>query len=173
MKACNGGPCTPTHLWYTGPWGQCNAACGNGTQRRDVICVKKTGSDFTVSAASECSHLEKPSPVQPCELQPCKPEWFTTEWSTCSRSCGEGMQTREVRCLTADKQHNAACDLDSKPVHERSCNTIPCSPFEDENCKDRRHNCVMVVQARLCVYSYYKTACCASCTQSAQRAKRH
>ncbi len=118
--------------------------------------MKKTGSDFTVSAASECSHLEKPSPVQPCELQPCKPQWFTTEWSTvrttsslhpsvlpssavtdfpsvsvqCSRSCGEGMQMREVRCLTADKQHNAACDLDSKPVHERSCNTIPCSPFE-------------------------------------------
>uniref|UniRef100_A0A673IZF1 PLAC domain-containing protein n=1 Tax=Sinocyclocheilus rhinocerous TaxID=307959 RepID=A0A673IZF1_9TELE len=169
MKACNGGPCTPTHLWYTGPWGQCNTACGNGTQRRDIICVRKTGSDFTVSAASECSHLEKPSPVQPCELQPCKPQWFTTEWSTCSRSCGEGVQTREVRCLTADKQHNTACDLDSKPAHERTCNTIPCSPFEDENCKDRRHNCVMVVQARLCVYSYYKTACCASCTQSAQR----
>ncbi|KAI2655819.1 Thrombospondin type-1 domain-containing protein 4 [Labeo rohita] len=202
MKACNGGPCTPTHLWYTGPWGQCNAACGNGTQRRDIICVKKTGSDFSVSAASECSHLEKPSPVQPCELQPCKPQWFTTEWSTvrttssvhesvlqifpfsavtdfssvsvqCSRSCGEGKQTREVRCLTADKQHSTACDLDSEPAHERSCNTIPCSPFEDENCKDRRHNCVTVVQARLCVYSYYKTACCASCTQSAQRAKRH
>lgn len=47
------------------------------------------------------------------------------------------------------------------------------SVFTDENCRDRRHNCVMVVQARLCVYSYYKSACCASCTQSAQRAKRH
>lgn len=43
----------------------------------------------------------------------------------------------------------------------------------DENCRDRRHNCVMVVQARLCVYHYYKTACCASCAQSAQRSKRH
>ncbi|XP_051999919.1 ADAMTS-like protein 4 isoform X2 [Xyrauchen texanus] len=173
MKACNGGPCTSTNLWYTGPWGQCNAACGNGTQRRDIICVKKTGSDFTVRSASDCSHLEKPSPVQPCELQPCRPHWFTTEWSTCSRSCGEGVQRREVRCLTADKKHSSSCDPDSKPALEQSCNTIPCSPFEDENCKDRRHNCVMVVQARLCVYSYYKTACCASCTQNAQRAKRH
>lgn len=61
---------------------QCNAACGNGTQRRDVICVKKTGSDFTVTSARECLHLEKPSPIQPCELQPCKPQWFTTEWSS-------------------------------------------------------------------------------------------
>lgn len=49
----------------------------------------------------------------------------------------------------------------------------PCLLFTDENCRDRHHNCVMVVQARLCVYSYYKNACCASCTQSAQRAKRH
>ncbi|KAG1925972.1 thrombospondin type-1 domain-containing protein [Pimephales promelas] len=173
MKACNGGPCTPTHLWYTGPWGQCNAVCGNGTQRRDVICVKKTGSDFTVIGISECSHLEKPYPVQSCELEPCKPQWFTTEWSTCSRSCGKGVQTREVRCLSADKQYSADCDLHTKPAHEQTCNTIPCSPFEDENCKDRQHNCVMVVQARLCVYTFYKTACCASCAQSAQRAKRH
>lgn len=118
----------------------------------------------------------------------------------CSRSCGDGVQTREVRCLAVDKQHSSDCDFESRPAHEQSCNTIPCSPFEgvcvcmierkniniwifeininvvslfaDENCKDRRHNCVMVVQARLCVYSYYKTACCASCTQSAQRAKR-
>lgn len=49
-----------------------------------------------------------------------------------------------------------------------------CFGTTDENCRDRRHNCVMVVQARLCVYSYYKTACCASCTHSAAlRAKRH
>lgn len=122
--------------------------------------------------------------------------------SQCSRSCGKGLQMREVRCLTPEKKHNLNCDSSTKPEREQICNTIPCSPqvsgrcvlrvkvyfigscsrspptslsssLIDENCRDRRHNCVMVVQARLCVYSYYKTACCASCTQSAQRAKRH
>lgn len=39
----------------------------------------------------------------------------------------------------------------------------------DENCKDKHYNCNVVVQARLCVYNYYKTACCASCTRVASR----
>lgn len=43
----------------------------------------------------------------------------------------------------------------------------------DENCRDVRQQCELVVQARLCVYTYYKKVCCASCVQSAQRAKRH
>ncbi|XP_030649973.1 ADAMTS-like protein 4 [Chanos chanos] len=173
MKACNGGPCKAVTQWYAGPWGQCSAACGNGTQRRDVICVEKLGSDFRVTGSSECAHLDKPSPVQTCELEECRPQWFSTEWSACSRSCGKGLQAREVRCLTVDKQHSQACDPNTKPEKEQLCNTLPCSPFADENCRDRRQNCMMVVQARLCVYAYYKTACCASCTQSAQRSKRH
>ncbi|XP_068998800.1 LOW QUALITY PROTEIN: thrombospondin type-1 domain-containing protein 4-like [Embiotoca jacksoni] len=174
MKACNGGPCVPTTMWYSSPWTECNVPCGNGTQRRDIICVQKTGNDFTVVPAAECSHLDKPAPVQECEMGECQPRWFTTEWSACSRSCGKGLQMREVRCLTPDKKHSHDCDSSPKPEQEQFCNTIPCSPqVSDENCRDRGHNCVMVVQARLCVYSYYKTACCASCTQSAQRAKRH
>ncbi|KAM6995185.1 thrombospondin type-1 domain-containing protein 4 isoform 1-T1 [Tautogolabrus adspersus] len=174
MKACNGGPCVPTTMWYSSPWTQCNVPCGNGTQRRDIICVQKMGNDLTIVPASECANLDKPAAVQQCEMEECQSQWFTTEWSACSRSCGKGLQMREVRCLTQDKKHSQECDTSTKPDQEQICNTIPCSPqVSDENCKDRRHNCVMVVQARLCVYSYYKSACCASCTQSAQRAKRH
>ncbi|XP_056157928.1 thrombospondin type-1 domain-containing protein 4 [Lampris incognitus] len=174
MKACNRGACVPTTMWYSSPWTPCNVPCGNGTQRRDIICVQKMGNDFTLVPPGECAHLDKPTAVQECEMGSCKPRWFTTEWSACSRSCGKGVQMREVRCLSADKQHSQDCDFIAKPEQEQICNTIPCSPqVTDENCRDRRHNCMMVVQARLCVYSYYKTACCASCTQSAQRAKRH
>ncbi|XP_041648933.1 thrombospondin type-1 domain-containing protein 4 [Cheilinus undulatus] len=174
MKACNSGPCVPTTMWYSSQWTQCNVRCGNGTQRRDIICVQKNGNDMTVVAPTECAHLDKPAAVQQCQMGECQPHWFTTEWSACSRSCGKGVQMREVRCLTADKKHSPECDSSSKPDQEQVCNTIPCSPqVADENCRDRRHNCVTVVQARLCVYSYYKSACCASCTQSAQRAKRH
>lgn len=174
MKACNGGPCMPRSMWYSSPWTQCNVPCGNGTQRRDIICVQKNGNDFSVAPASKCAHLDKPAAVQACEMDECRPQWFTTEWSACSRSCGKGLQMREVRCLTEDKRHSQDCDAGAKPAQEQLCNVIPCGPqVSDENCRDRHHNCVMVVQARLCVYSYYKNACCASCTHSAQRAKRH
>uniref|UniRef100_A0A8C5G702 Thrombospondin type-1 domain-containing protein 4-like n=1 Tax=Gouania willdenowi TaxID=441366 RepID=A0A8C5G702_GOUWI len=174
MKACNGGPCVAITMWYSSPWSQCNVQCGNGTQRRDNICVQKLGNDYTVVQPSQCAHLDKPVAVQECEMGECESRWFTTEWSACSRSCGKGLQMREVRCLNPDKRHSYDCDPTTKPDQEQICNTIPCSPqVSDENCRDRRHNCMMVVQARLCVYAYYKTACCASCTQSAQRAKRH
>ncbi|TNN80968.1 Thrombospondin type-1 domain-containing protein 4 [Liparis tanakae] len=174
MKACNGGPCVTTTMWYSSPWTQCNVPCGNGTQRRDIICVQKMGNDFTVAPANECAHLDKPAAVQQCEMKACEPQWFTTEWSACSRSCGKGLQMREVRCLGTERKHSHRCDVGTKPEREQICNTIPCSPqVADANCRDRRHNCMVVVQARMCVYTYYKTACCASCTQSAQRAKRH
>ncbi|XP_034030554.1 ADAMTS-like protein 4 isoform X2 [Thalassophryne amazonica] len=174
MKACNGGPCVATTMWYSSPWTQCNVRCGNGTQRREIICVQKMGNDVTVVAATECAHLDKPAAVQECEMLECQPQWFTTEWSACSRSCGRGLQMREVRCLRPDKSHSPECDPTTKPEQEQICNPFPCSlQVTDENCRDRRQNCMMVVQARLCVYSYYKSACCVSCTQSAQRAKRH
>ena len=60
---------------------QCNVLCGDGTQRRDIICVEKMENDFTVVPATNCAHLEKPAAVQECEMGECQPQWFTTEWS--------------------------------------------------------------------------------------------
>lgn len=169
MRACDGGPCSRVILWYTGPWSQCSAECDDGTQRRDVICVSKLGSVFNVTDPSECGSLEKPPSLQPCNLIPCGARWYTTPWSACSRSCDGGHQVREVRCLTADKTFSRLCDLDAKPLEKRPCNTQMCALQLDENCKDKHQNCPLVVQARLCVYSYYKTSCCASCTRALER----
>ncbi|XP_069805853.1 ADAMTS-like protein 4 [Dendropsophus ebraccatus] len=169
MRVCNSGPCERTVKWYTGPWSQCSADCDEGSQRRDVVCISKMGSDFNVSDPSECAHLEKPPSLQSCNAGPCGSRWFTTPWSTCSQSCEGGVQVREVRCLAADKTYSQQCDLDSRPDEKKSCNPQPCSSVLDDNCRDRYHNCAVVVQARLCVYAYYKQACCSSCAHSLQR----
>lgn len=56
--------------------------------------------------------------------------------------------------------------------------TVPLRCFSlslsvDESCRDLYYNCVVVVQARLCVYSYYRTTCCASCSRVIQRDTLH
>lgn len=80
-------------------------------------------------------------------------------------------------------QHNTLQPTSLRSVHVStklwsSVFWSPCQPLSfclltDENCRDVRQQCELVVQARLCVYTYYKKVCCASCVQSAQRAKRH
>ncbi|XP_028565709.2 ADAMTS-like protein 4 [Podarcis muralis] len=169
MRACNGGPCQRVNRWYTGPWSPCSSDCSTGTQRRDLICISKLGAEFNVTDASDCAHLEKPPSLQPCVGTSCEARWFSTAWSSCSKSCVGGVQVREVQCLTQNKTLSNLCPPDLKPIKKRPCNVQPCLLDLDENCRDKYHNCPVIVQARLCVYSYYKAVCCASCTHALER----
>ncbi|XP_025032310.1 ADAMTS-like protein 4 [Python bivittatus] len=169
MRACDGGPCQRVTRWYEGPWSACSTECGAGSQRRDIICVSKQGTQFNVTEASECAHLEKPPALQPCLGTDCEARWFSTDWSACSRSCMGGVQAREVQCLTQNKTVSALCPPHLKPATKRSCNSQPCFPALDEACRDKYPNCAVIVQARLCVYSYYKAVCCASCSHALER----
>ncbi|XP_038648541.1 thrombospondin type-1 domain-containing protein 4-like isoform X1 [Scyliorhinus canicula] len=170
VRPCNFGPCNEDVRWFTGPWSQCSVECSNGTQLRSVVCLKKTDEKLTVAEAHECSHLERPASEQSCHLRKCDVKWYTTEWSACSKSCEGGYQVREVRCLADDMTQNDSCDSFLRPADKEICNTDPCIPEIDENCRDMYFNCNVVVQARLCVYTYYKTACCASCAKARRRA---
>uniref|UniRef100_UPI00398E58D2 thrombospondin type-1 domain-containing protein 4-like n=1 Tax=Pristiophorus japonicus TaxID=55135 RepID=UPI00398E58D2 len=168
-RACARGRCEREVRWYSSPWSQCPVQCGNGTQNRDLICVIKLGSNFTVTVPTDCAHLDKPPSVQPCSAGPCGARWFTTGWSECSKSCMGGLQAREVRCLDNVGFPSNLCDAAARPDDQRMCHTHPCIPELDENCKDKYYNCPVVVQARLCVYSYYKMVCCASCTHAERK----
>ncbi|XP_062897718.1 thrombospondin type-1 domain-containing protein 4 [Mobula hypostoma] len=168
-RACTRENCHSQVRWFTSPWGQCAVECGNGTQSRDLICVTKSGSDFMVMQPSDCAHLNKPATVQACSSGPCGARWFTTGWGECSKSCQGGVQTREVRCLDDASYPSSQCPEQERPLEQRVCHTHPCLPELDASCKDTYYNCALVVQARLCVYSYYKMMCCASCTHAERR----
>ncbi|XP_015199263.2 thrombospondin type-1 domain-containing protein 4 [Lepisosteus oculatus] len=167
--ACNNGPCETREQWFAGGWGQCSAECGNGTQHRAVVCLRSSADGFTVLQPSDCSYLERPASQQSCYLKACGAKWYHTDWSTCSKSCEGGFRVREVRCLSDDMTPSDSCEPHLRPEERETCNPDPCVSQIDENCRDKYFNCNVVVQARLCVYNYYKTACCASCTRVANR----
>ncbi|XP_058850871.1 thrombospondin type-1 domain-containing protein 4-like isoform X1 [Acipenser ruthenus] len=167
--ACNNGPCESQVQWFAGSWSQCSAECGSGTQQREVVCLQKSEDSFTVLQPFECASLERPLNQQTCSLKACGAKWYHTDWSSCSKSCEGGFRVREVRCLSDDMTTSEHCEAQLRPDERETCNTEPCAPEIDENCRDKYFNCNVVVQARLCVYNYYKAACCASCTRVANR----
>ncbi|XP_073699200.1 thrombospondin type-1 domain-containing protein 4 [Garra rufa] len=169
LMPCDLGPCTQRLEWYAGPWGQCSSECGNGTQSRGVVCTVQNSGQLEVTSDDRCSHLPRPPSAQTCFLKSCGAQWYMTEWSSCSRSCDGGFRVREVRCLQDDLTSSHDCDPALEPENKEECNTHTCTPPIDESCRDMYYNCVVVVQARLCVYTYYRSTCCASCSQVTRR----
>uniref|UniRef100_A0A3B3YHX2 PLAC domain-containing protein n=1 Tax=Poecilia mexicana TaxID=48701 RepID=A0A3B3YHX2_9TELE len=172
-QVCNNGPCDNRIEWFTGPWSQCSAECGSGSQQRSVVCLIKSDEGFTVMPPYECSSLDRPLSQQSCNIKTCGAKWYHTDWSACSKTCEGGFRVREVRCLSDDMLSSEACDDQLRPADREDCSPEPCIPQIDLNCRDKYYNCNVVVQARLCVYDYYKTACCASCSRIAHKQKAH
>ncbi|XP_048025061.1 thrombospondin type-1 domain-containing protein 4-like isoform X1 [Megalobrama amblycephala] len=169
-QPCNNGPCESRTEWFTGPWSQCSAECGTGSQQRAVVCLMRSDEGFAVMPAYECSSLDRPLSQQSCFIKACGAKWFHTDWSACSKTCEAGYRVREVRCLSDDHMTTSErCEETLKPHEREECNPEPCLPLIDEKCRDKYFNCNVVVQARLCVYDYYQTACCVSCRRVAHR----
>ncbi|XP_068447921.1 thrombospondin type-1 domain-containing protein 4 [Clinocottus analis] len=170
VTSCESGPCRNRLEWYTGPWGQCSAECGNGTQTRSVVCIFNDGGGgggrVEVADRVKCPSVSHPITAQPCSLKPCGVQWYVTEWSACSRSCDGGYRLREVRCLADNVTPSDRCDPGLTPEGREECNERPCVGEINPSCSDQYHNCMVVVQARLCVYTYYRSVCCASCSRA-------
>ncbi|XP_039649904.1 thrombospondin type-1 domain-containing protein 4-like isoform X1 [Perca fluviatilis] len=172
-QVCNNGLCENRIEWFTGPWSQCSAECGAGSQHRSLVCLIKSDEGFNIMPPYECSSLDRPLSQQSCNLKACGAKWYHTDWSACSKTCEGGFRVREVRCLSDDMLSSEGCDQQLRPAAKEDCNPEPCIPSIDENCRDKYFNCNVVVQARLCVYDYYKTTCCASCSRVAHRQLIH
>ncbi|CAL1673288.1 unnamed protein product [Lasius platythorax] len=181
--------------WFTGPWTKCSSSCDLGEQVRDVVCVTSLRNSLRVVLDMNCP-ANKPETRKPCRERPCVSTWFISDWTACSRSCGKGIQKREVRCLNPDGQlpepHQIHCREDDRPISRRTCNDYPCKDdlrasensarvlqVQDdpeitngvENnplCKDKIANCNLVTQARLCSYQFYQESCCLSCSRTKQ-----
>ncbi|TKS80417.1 ADAMTS-like protein 2 [Collichthys lucidus] len=154
---CGDRDCAPH--WVEQEWQQCNATCGRGVRQRQVVCAGLEGGVFKEFPDSNCDQTNKPETSSSCFQRPCS-KWFTTSWSQCSKTCGSGVQVREVKCYQGEElvTRGHSCDSSLKPEARQSCEIQSC-PTEapaaapaasvalDDSCQDKpTANCALVLK---------------------------
>ncbi|EDO31173.1 predicted protein, partial [Nematostella vectensis] len=103
-------------------WSACSKTCGDGTQTRTRVCddpAPKNGGSACVGDSSQ---------TQACKIatSPVDGHWGSwTAWSACSKTCGDGTQTRTRMCDDpAPKNGGSACVGDSSQT--QACKIATC-----------------------------------------------
>nr|XP_040563549.1 SCO-spondin-like isoform X6 [Lepeophtheirus salmonis] len=95
---CNDRPCGVDGQWgHWNTWGLCSVTCGIGARMRE----RKCDSPAPQHGGNHCNGAHWENGV--CEKEPCSivvnGSWgFWGTWSSCSRTCGNGTQTRSRDC---------------------------------------------------------------------------
>jgi len=108
------------------PWAVCSVSCGNGstTRKRSLSPAKGDGKGCggAVQEMGDCT--ARPCPVIDCGWS----EW--SAWSTCTASCGGGMQSRHRRVAVRPSPGGAPCTPRSKS-EITECATQSCTTCTD------------------------------------------
>ncbi|XP_075230362.1 ADAM metallopeptidase with thrombospondin type 1 motif A isoform X2 [Lycorma delicatula] len=116
--------------WVTGEWGPCSAICGQGIEKRAVVCME----DGRETDQRLCSGL-KPATERVCRASlycttssstSASYNWKTGPWTECSLPCGGGFMNRQVACLRDDGEIASGNCYRPKPVATIGCNPQPC-----------------------------------------------
>ncbi|XP_076854874.1 A disintegrin and metalloproteinase with thrombospondin motifs 12-like isoform X2 [Brachyhypopomus gauderio] len=112
--------------WWVGGWQSCSASCGpEGVRKRTVMCVRTVAGEERVLHTGNCRQLLKPKAAVPCNRHlACSSAWAVGNWSKCSLTCGGGIKSRVVRCVTKPQVH---CDPVTQPRSTAFCNLQGCS----------------------------------------------
>ncbi|KAL4227671.1 hypothetical protein ACF0H5_013107 [Mactra antiquata] len=141
--SCEINTCVPE--WYMSEWGRCSVTCGNGYKSRDIQCR-----DETKKQSSSCDARLKPIDKEPCTERRCPPsDQSRPSNPTPERTSRQPGPTRQPRPTERPPKRNPQ----SKPDHSGN-----------DDCVDSFSQCSVVLQARLCQYSYYQRACCYTCS---------
>ncbi|KAK2573570.1 A disintegrin and metalloproteinase with thrombospondin motifs 18 [Acropora cervicornis] len=113
---------------------------------RSMRCV--TSDDQSPASDKACAGVNKPAAQEQCSPKNCTSKWLTTPWSDCSKSCGNGKQTRSVECVMyvnpTEYVLSNQCSEGNKPVvpdTSKSCNSFVCFPEWDTKEGLNREDC--------------------------------
>ncbi|KAM4707871.1 ADAMTS-like protein 1 isoform 2-T2 [Discoglossus pictus] len=136
LKTCNMEACPPR--WEIGNWSSCSLTCGVGLQTRDVFCshlLSRETNETVVLGDSFCRQ-PKPTLVKACNRFDCPPAWYSSEWKQCSKTCGGGVQSRDVLCKQRLSDGSILELLDTFCSSEKPRSQEPC---KNEDCPAEWH----------------------------------
>ena len=144
---CGGSPTPPPPVdvdCKLSSWSDCSATCGEGVQTRFVSVASELNGKVCPDRTKEKIEYERS--CMPT-LSPCDKDCDVTDWSECSKPCGGGTRTREIK---SDAVGNgkicgltvAPCSQDPCPrckncgslTDEKDCVTWVCPPPSPVNC---------------------------------------
>uniref|UniRef100_A0A8C2IP73 ADAMTS-like 3 n=1 Tax=Cyprinus carpio TaxID=7962 RepID=A0A8C2IP73_CYPCA len=166
-QSCNTFECPQ---WMAMEWSQCTVTCGPGLRYRVVLCVDHSGQHTGGCSPHLKPHIKedclvpvachKPRESQPVEaklpwlkqaqeLEETKvalddPTFIPGPWSSCSVSCGLGVQRRQVKCKVLLSFTQAEVELpdeecdEDKPPLQRTCDSGPCLASPDSSWRPLR-----------------------------------
>lgn len=87
-----------SYIWRDEGYTSCSASCLGGVEELIINCVRED--DGKLASPYLCSPETKPeNRIRTCNDIPCPPRWNTSEYSSCTKSCGIGIKTREINCI--------------------------------------------------------------------------
>ncbi|XP_033102480.1 papilin-like isoform X3 [Anneissia japonica] len=124
-----------TYSWATSSFSKCTKECGGGTRERLVSCIRND--DQVKVQDYMCDKGKEPTKFENCNIEHCPPRWVEGQWSSCSETCGGGVQYRVVHCEqevpggTQEAVDMEFCEtiLGDHPENQRKCNV-------DRQCPD-------------------------------------
>jgi len=151
-RQCNFQKCSAS--WFTGDWSQCSQSCGQGEKTREVVCL------FKDRISQDCHYQDRPQAVTECQEQHCGD-------SDADNIIEVGVEDDHLEEEGSGHSVSNVSSSTSSPSSIAWSNEILAEKHwkmgKGEGCKDKFKNCNVVVQSRLCKYSFYQNNCCRSC----------